>query len=509
MLRQIFILKKNQIIYKRTFGNAISDSEAGKISFEIYKDAKENFKKKTGNSNFFNYTISYEIELNRDLCFIFVTGLIDDYQRNIKPQLIIFKFEFLILFYIEADEIQLNPAQILKLDSIADRIHRFLRPKIAIVGFSEVGKTTIKQLIKSDEIPQKYIPTISGDIATIKIGELLISLWDFAGQEQYRYLWKNYIKGSDAVLIITNSTPNNIKESKFFLELIKNEIPYTRSAIIGNKQDLDGALNPTEIEKIMGKKTYPMVANNPENRDNMINIISEIFEFEHKGKPLVESLIEEPQFFEEKTIIKEEEIIEEKKIAIKEAEVVVSPSNKIEAYKADSFMDTLVKERQLIEKAKFIEEKETIKEEKLQINEPKAVVSSSNKIEVYKADSSNDKLMKITQLIEKAMKIEEKKPTKEEKVQIIEPEAAVSSFNKIDSYYDEKRKKLKDEIKDLIHRDWLLRFIKGKKKVQINYLEKALKIKKDKILNYIFELIKNGYIECEFNEDNTEFYLSS
>ena len=94
MLRQIFILKEKTIIYKRCFGSALSDSEIEKFSFDILKEAKENFYKKANDFKFFNYRISYEVELKRNLCFIFTTGLIDDYVRNIKPQLIIFKYEF-------------------------------------------------------------------------------------------------------------------------------------------------------------------------------------------------------------------------------------------------------------------------------------------------------------------------------------------------------------------------------------------------------------------------------
>ncbi|MBY9007331.1 MAG: GTP-binding protein [Candidatus Lokiarchaeota archaeon] len=509
MLRQIFILKKQQIIYKTTFGNAISDQETEKISFEIYNDAKKKLKKNVGNYILFNYQISYEIELNKELCFIFVTELIDNYQRNIKPQLIIFKYEFLNLFYIGVNNFQVNPAQILKLNSIADRIHRLLRTKIAIVGFSRVGKTTIKQLIKADEIPIKYVPTISGDIVTIKIGELLFSLWDFAGQEQYRYLWKNYIKGSDAVLIITDSSPKNLKESKFFLELIKKEVPYSRSAIIGNKQDLKSALNPVEIEKIMGIKTYPMIANKPENRDKMINIIADIFKLDHKGKPLVESFIERSQILKGKIIRKKEEIFEEDAIFIDKPEIIDISSNKLEGYKTKTFMDTLVRELQLIDKDNLIKENELNKEKNVYIKKPEDMINSSNIDDTNKVDISKNKLMKITQLIEETMERKEEESFTEKKVQISEPEAVIDSSNKVDNYYVEKRKLLKDEINDLIHRDWILKFIKGKKKIQINYLVRALKIKKEKVLNYIFDLIKNGYIECEFNETNTEFYLLS
>jgi len=33
------------------------------------------------------------------------------------------------------------------------------------------------------------------------------------------------------------------------------------------------------------------------------------------------------------------------------------------------------------------------------------------------------------------------------------------------------------------------------------------KLKKEKIVRYLFDLIKNGYIECKFDKDNSKFYI--
>jgi len=168
-----------------------------------------------------------------------------------------------------------------------------------LVGFSGVGKTTITRLIKAEEIPMEHIPTITGDIATIKIGKLHFHLWDFAGQEQFSYLWNNFIKGSDAVLLITDSTLENIEKSKFFLELIKEQAAQAHTSVIGNKQDLDDALKPEQIEKILGLKTYSMVAKDSGNRDKMITIIADILEMSAEVSPLLKPLLERDTYIEE------------------------------------------------------------------------------------------------------------------------------------------------------------------------------------------------------------------
>ncbi len=256
--------------------------------------------------DFFHYRISYEIIFELDLIVMFVTGLVDDYFRSIKPELAKFKDKVINLIVTDQNYVSMNSKIVALINSLSDPLHERLKPKIALVGFSGVGKTTIKKLIKLDEIPLRHFPTIIGDIATIRIGELFFNLFDFAGQDQFKYLWKGLIKGSDAVLLVTDSTPENVENSKFFMELIQKEAPYARSAIIGNKQDLPEKMNIEDIEKTLGLKTYPMIANKPENRDEMISIIAEILDISADSNPIIDSLMKESSLLNLMTKLKNE-----------------------------------------------------------------------------------------------------------------------------------------------------------------------------------------------------------
>jgi small GTP-binding protein len=246
--------------------------------------------------DYFKYRISYILEKEQQLMFLFVTGLTDNFD-NIKKELIKCKKEFLNLFE-DLLQHKYDSKTFEVFDPTIDAIHRNLRPKISLVGFSGVGKTTITRLIKAEEIPMQHIPTITGDIATIKIGKLHFHLWDFAGQEQFSYLWNNFIKGSDAVLLITDSTLENVEKSKFFLELIKEQAPNAHSSVIANKQDLDDAMSPNQIEKILGLKTYSMIAKDESNRDKMITIIADILEMSAEVSPLLKPLLERDNLIE-------------------------------------------------------------------------------------------------------------------------------------------------------------------------------------------------------------------
>ena len=249
--------------------------------------------------DYYKYRISYTTQSELKLIFIFVTGLTDNFD-NIKKELVKCKKEFLNLF----EDILLHKYDSKTFevfDPTIDSIHRNLRPKISLVGFSGVGKTTITRLIKAEEIPMQHIPTITGDIATIRIGKLYFHLWDFAGQEQFSYLWNNFIKGSDAVLLITDSSLENVEKSKFFLELIKEQAAQAHTAIIGNKQDLTDAMKPEQIEKILGLKTYSMIAKESKNRDKMIQIIADILEMSAEVSPLLKPLLERDILIEKAT----------------------------------------------------------------------------------------------------------------------------------------------------------------------------------------------------------------
>jgi small GTP-binding protein len=249
--------------------------------------------------DYYKYRVSFITQKNLNLVFLFVTGLTDKFD-NIKKELVKCRKEFINLFE-EILQHRFDAQTFEVFDPIVDISHKNLRPKISLVGFSGVGKTTITRLIRAEEIPMQHIPTITGDIATVRIGKLHFHLWDFAGQEQFSYLWDNFIKGSDAVLLITDSTLENVEKSKFFLELIKEQAPHAHIAVIGNKQDLNRAENPSDIERILGLKSYSMIAKKPENRDKMIQIVADILEMSAEVSPLLKPLLERDKLIEEAT----------------------------------------------------------------------------------------------------------------------------------------------------------------------------------------------------------------
>ena len=292
MLRQVYILKNEKVVYNKNFGRAVPTEDFAKLYQEIVEASSKGTGIELDSYDYIQYKIVFSFDQELGLTFMFITDLNDE-LRQTKRQLETLQKEFLDTFGENTEN--LDPSLLELLDPIMDSIHRNLKTKISLVGFSGVGKTTTTRLICATEIPSVHIPTITGKISTIKIGKLYFHLWDFAGQEQFSYLWNDFILGSDAVLIITDSTLENVEKSRFFIELIKDHAPYTHTAIIGNKQDLPDALKVEKIEEILGLKTYSMVAIDPNNRDKMIQIIADILGISSDASPLLKPLFERDQ----------------------------------------------------------------------------------------------------------------------------------------------------------------------------------------------------------------------
>ncbi len=292
MLRQVYILKDEKILYNKNFGKALSLDDFTKL----YSEFTTGIGIELESYDYIKYRVVFTVDDEHGLIFVFVIDINDDLSQT-KSHLKTLQKEFIETFGDNIDNLDLTLMELI--DPIMDSIHRNLKTKISLVGFSGVGKTTTTKLICATEIPSVHIPTITGKISTVKIGKLYFHLWDFAGQEQFSYLWNDFILGSDAVLIITDSTLENVEKSKFFIELVREHAPYAHTAVIGNKQDLEDALDVVKIEEILGLKTYSMIAIESQNRDKMIQIIADILEVSTDASPLLKSLFERDQLIKQ------------------------------------------------------------------------------------------------------------------------------------------------------------------------------------------------------------------
>ena len=154
------------------------------------------------------------------------------------------------------------------------------RQKIIFCGDAGVGKTSIIISLMGQKFSEEYEPSIGVDFfsKTIRYKERLIKLqiWDSAGQEKFRSLIPNYIRGSTLIFLIFDITSktsyDNIPNWIKFITDIDNK---GTIILVGNKIDLNEkrVVNKEEAEKFCQEKKYEyfeVSAKEGNNIDNMV-----------------------------------------------------------------------------------------------------------------------------------------------------------------------------------------------------------------------------------------------
>ncbi|KAN0039556.1 hypothetical protein ACTA71_007353 [Dictyostelium dimigraforme] len=121
--------------------------------------------------------------------------------------------------------------------------------RILMIGLDGAGKSTILYKLKLGDVVSTT-PTIGFDVETIQYKNLSMTVWDIGGNGIVA-LWKHYYHGSNAVILVVDSTDRErIDEVKKGIDnniLIQDELRGTQLLIFANKQDMNGAMNTAEI----------------------------------------------------------------------------------------------------------------------------------------------------------------------------------------------------------------------------------------------------------------------
>ena len=130
--------------------------------------------------------------------------------------------------------------------------------RLCLVGLDNSGKTTILNRMRFDEVTATA-PTIGVDTQDIQIRNVNIKMFDLAGQEKMRSVWKYYYGSIEGIIFVLDSTrPDRVQEAKDeLLSMLANEeARHIPCLVFANKQDLPNALSSTEMVDLLGIAEY-------------------------------------------------------------------------------------------------------------------------------------------------------------------------------------------------------------------------------------------------------------
>ena len=165
--------------------------------------------------------------------------------------------------------------------------------KIIILGASTVGKTSIFLRYFNNEFSHGTLTTLGVDFKTkffkFEDKKLKINYIDTAGQEKFKSISENYLKGTDGVILVFDLTNKETLDLvNYWADCIKkNNRDNIGLILFGNKSDLENDRDVTYEEgKNLADKLkclyYEGSAKTGENIEFVMNEIAKISYFEWK-----------------------------------------------------------------------------------------------------------------------------------------------------------------------------------------------------------------------------------
>ena len=123
--------------------------------------------------------------------------------------------------------------------------------KILILGDSSVGKTSLLLQYADGYFPTIYVATIGIEYKVKKINingaDINLQIWDPAGEERFRSITQNYMKGADGILYVYDITQKSSFDNlKTWIRQSEEITEGFKKIIVGNKSDLE---NERRIQK--------------------------------------------------------------------------------------------------------------------------------------------------------------------------------------------------------------------------------------------------------------------
>ena len=122
-----------------------------------------------------------------------------------------------------------------------------------MVGLDGSGKTSILYQLKMAELV-RTIPTIGFNVEQLDYKGLKFTIWDVGDQDKIRILWKHYYQNTDGLIFVVDCNDEERFEKAnevLKIMLTNEELENACILVFANKQDINGAISPVELTKIL------------------------------------------------------------------------------------------------------------------------------------------------------------------------------------------------------------------------------------------------------------------
>ncbi|NXA10210.1 ARL11 protein, partial [Sapayoa aenigma] len=126
--------------------------------------------------------------------------------------------------------------------------------RVVMLGLDFAGKSTLLYKLKSGQAVETC-PTVGFNVESLQTPcGVSFTLWDVGGQDSLRASWPEYLEDINALIFVLDSTDMaRLSEAVAALEeaLSHPGMAGIPVLLLANKQELPGALAPSELEEIL------------------------------------------------------------------------------------------------------------------------------------------------------------------------------------------------------------------------------------------------------------------
>ncbi|KAH8998516.1 Arl8a protein [Lactarius akahatsu] len=134
--------------------------------------------------------------------------------------------------------------------------------EIAVVGLQASGKTSFVNVIGSGQWSEDVVPTVAFNFRKVRKGNVVLKIWDVAGQPKFRSMWERYCHGVDAIVFVVDSIDRDkFETARFELHALISQpsLSGVPLLVLGNKNDIhghtdvQGLIRALQLDKITGR----------------------------------------------------------------------------------------------------------------------------------------------------------------------------------------------------------------------------------------------------------------